>query len=80
MKYNRFANKDHLEVAAEVGFVGKAEPIIMQFYSSTAKKFRLGGKACTTDRTPKNQTDRDRLVKYFDPLPLWYPARWNNSA
>ena len=72
MKYNRFANKDYLDVAADVGFIGKSEPIIMQLYSEPLQKFRLAGQGLYDGPQPKNQTDRDRLVKYFDPLPLWY--------
>jgi len=47
----RYANKDYLDVAADVGFVGKAEPIIMQFYSEPLQKFRLAGRVCTTARS-----------------------------
>ena len=36
----RYANKDYLEVAADSGFVGKPEPIIMQFYSEPLQKFQ----------------------------------------
>lgn len=72
MKYNRFANKDYLEVAADVGFVGKPEPIIMQLYSEPLQKFRLAGQGLYEGPQPHNQTDRDRLTKYFDPLPMWY--------
>ena len=71
-KYNRFANKEYLDVAAEVGFVGKSEPIIMQVYSEPLQKFRLAGQGLYDGPQPNNQTDRERLAKYFDPLPLWY--------
>ena len=71
-KYMRYANKDYLDVAADVGFVGKAEPIIMQFYSEPLQKFRLAGQGLYDGPQPNNQVDRERLVKYFDPLPMWY--------
>ncbi len=71
-KYMRYANKDYLEVAADVGFVGKVEPIIMQFYSEPLQKFRLAGQGLYDGPQPNNQVDRERLVKYFDPLPMWY--------
>ncbi|HUW28055.1 MAG TPA: molybdopterin oxidoreductase family protein [Sulfuriferula sp.] len=71
-KYNRFANKEYLDVAAEVGFIGKSEPIIMQVYSEPLQKFRLAGQGLYNGPQPNNQTDRERLAKYFDPLPLWY--------
>jgi len=72
MKYMRYANKDYLEVAADVGFIGKAEPIIMQLYSEPLQKFRLAGQGLYDGPQPHNQTDRERLAKYFDPLPMWY--------
>jgi anaerobic selenocysteine-containing dehydrogenase len=71
-KYMRFANKEYLEVAADVGFVGKAEPIVMQIYSEPLQKFRLAGQGLYDGPQPHNQTDRERLAKYFDPLPMWY--------
>ena len=71
-KYNRFANKEYLDIAAEVGFIGKSEPIIMQVYSEPLQKFRLAGQGLYDGPQPNNQTDRERLAKYFDPLPLWY--------
>ncbi len=72
MKYMRYANKDYLEMAADVGFIGKAEPIIMQLYSEPLQKFRLAGQGLYDGPQPRNQTDRERLAKYFDPLPMWY--------
>ncbi|OJZ16982.1 MAG: formate dehydrogenase [Thiobacillus sp. 65-29] len=71
-KYMRYANRDYLEVAADAGFVGKVEPIIMQFWSEPLQKFRLAGMGLYDGPQPTNQVDRERLVKYFDPLPLWY--------
>ncbi len=72
MKYNRFANKDYLELAADVGFIGKAEPIVMQLYSEPLQKFRLAGQGLYDGPQPNNPADRERLAKYFDPLPMWY--------
>ena len=71
-KYNRFANKEYLDVAADVGFIGKSEPIIMQIYSEPLQKFRLAGQGLYDGPQPNNQVDRERLATYFDPLPLWY--------
>ncbi len=71
-KYMRYANRDYLEVAVDAGFVGKVEPIIMQFWSEPLQKFRLAGMGLYDGPQPTNQVDRERLVKYFDPLPLWY--------
>ncbi len=71
-KYMRFVNRDYLEVAADAGFVGKVEPIIMQFYSEPLQKFRLAGQGLYDGPQPKDPADRERLARYFDPLPLWY--------
>ena len=38
MKYMRFINKDYLDFAAEVGFIGKSEPIIMQLYNLAGRR------------------------------------------
>jgi len=71
-KYMRFANRDYLEVAARAGFIGKAEPIIMQIYSEPLQKFRLAGQGLYDGPCPERAEDRERLVRYFDPLPMWY--------
>ena len=73
MKYMRFINKDYLDFAAEVGFIGKSEPIIMQLYSEPLQKFRLAGQGLYEGPKPSDPVDSDRLVRYFDPLPDWYP-------
>ncbi|MEW5942405.1 MAG: molybdopterin oxidoreductase family protein [Pseudomonadota bacterium] len=72
MKYMRFANKDYLETAAEAGFIGRPEPIVMQLYSEPLQKFRLAGQGLYDGPMPKKLTDRERLARYFDPLPIWY--------
>ncbi len=71
-KYMRYVNRDYLEVAADAGFVGKVEPIIMQFYSEPLQKFRLAGQGLYDGPQPKDPADKERLTKYFDPLPMWY--------
>ncbi len=71
-KYMRYVNRDYLEVAADAGFVGKVEPIIMQFYSEPLQKFRLAGQGLYDGPQPQDPADKERLAKYFDPLPMWY--------
>jgi sulfite dehydrogenase (quinone) subunit SoeA len=73
MKYMRFANADYLEEATRVGFIGKVEPIVMQLYSEPLQKFRLAGQGLYDGPQPTRPEDRERLVRYFDPLPFWYP-------
>jgi sulfite dehydrogenase (quinone) subunit SoeA len=74
MKYMRFVNRAYLDEAARVGFIGKADPIVMQLYSEPVQKFRLAGQGVYNGPQPHAEEDRARLVKYFDPLPTWYPS------
>jgi len=71
-RYYRFANKSYLEWAANVGFNGHDGPIVMELYSEVVQKFRLAGQGLYDGPQPKHETDKQRLVKYFDPLPIWY--------
>ena len=71
-RYYRFANKDYLEWAEEVGFNNQSGPIVMELYSETLQKFRLAGQGHYDGPKPTSETDKQRLIKYFDPLPDWY--------
>ena len=71
-RYYRFANKDYLEWAKSVGYNGHSGPIVMELYSETLQKFRLAGQGLYDGPLPDKQEDKDRLVRYFDPLPDWY--------
>jgi anaerobic selenocysteine-containing dehydrogenase len=73
MKFNRGVNQAYLEEAARVGFIGKAEPIVMQIWSEPLQKFRLAGQGLYDGPRPTRPQDRERLTRYFDPLPCWYP-------
>jgi anaerobic selenocysteine-containing dehydrogenase len=72
MRFYRFANRDYLEWAKEVGFNGSSEPIIMELYSEPLQKFRLAGQGLYAGPLPPESVDRERLVSYFDPLPIFY--------
>ena len=74
LKWHRYANRDYLEFAQDVGFIGAAEPIVMQIWSEPLQKFRLAGQGLYAGRTPTDARDRERLATYFDPLPFWYPS------
>ncbi len=73
MKFNRGVNQAYLDEAARVGFIGKAEPIVMQIWSEPLQKFRLAGQGLYDGPRPTRPQDRERLTRYFDPLPCWYP-------
>jgi anaerobic selenocysteine-containing dehydrogenase len=72
-QFNRGVNREYLEVAAKAGFIPKAEPIVMQLYSEPLQKFRLAGQGLYEGPRPVRAEDGERLARYFDPLPIWYP-------
>ncbi|MBU2787527.1 molybdopterin-dependent oxidoreductase [Acidithiobacillus sp. VAN18-1] len=72
MRYYRFANKDYLEFAVEAAYIPKAEPMLMELYSEPLQRFRLAGQGVYQGPCPKDPADRERLSRYFDPLPFWY--------
>ncbi len=73
IRWHRYANAGYLEFAKEVGFINEAQPIVMQLYCEPLQKFRLAGQGVYEGPRPTDPEDRARLVRYFDPLPFWYP-------
>ncbi|PSR33470.1 MAG: formate dehydrogenase [Sulfobacillus benefaciens] len=72
IKYYRMANQQYLEWATEAKFIPSAEPIVLHFYSEVLQTFKLAGQGLWPGKKPIQQDLRDRLIKYFDPLPIWY--------
>ena len=72
MHFYKFANRDYLELARDAGFNTTADPITMELYSETLQKFRLAGQGLGDGPMPPRASDRERLARYFDPLPMWY--------
>ncbi|MEI2680040.1 MAG: molybdopterin oxidoreductase family protein [Burkholderiaceae bacterium] len=72
MMFNRGMNRAYLDEAARVGFIGKPDPIVMQIWSEPLQKFRLAGQGLYQGPRPTRPQDRERLSRYFDPLPIWY--------
>jgi anaerobic selenocysteine-containing dehydrogenase len=70
-RYFKHANKDYLEFAKRMGFVGSAEPIVLQLYSEPMQRFRLAAHGHGAVQPPEQV--RARIRTYFDPLPFWYP-------
>ena len=70
-KFYKFANKGYLEWAKEVGFIGSAEPIVLQIYSEVMQKFRNAARGLGDMQPPERE--RSRIEAYFDPMPIWYP-------
>src|SRR4030095_726815 len=69
-RYFKMANRGYLEWAQRMGFLGKAEPVVLQLYSETLQKFRLAAQGHGAHRPPPRH--RERVATYFDPLPIWY--------
>lgn len=69
-RYFKMANRGYLEWAQAMGFVGSAQPIVLQLYSETLQKFRLAAQGHGSHVPPAEH--RDRVATYFDPLPIWY--------
>ncbi|KAB8172082.1 molybdopterin-dependent oxidoreductase, partial [Lysobacter maris] len=69
-RYFKMANRGYLDWAQRMGFIGHAEPIVLQLYSETLQKFRLAAQGHGAQQPPA--AHRERVATYFDPLPIWY--------
>ncbi len=69
-RYYKMANRDYLEWSVRMGFIVKAEPVVLQLYSETLQTFRLAAQGFGAAQPPDEY--RERVARYFDPLPLWY--------
>ncbi|MCM2336476.1 MAG: molybdopterin-dependent oxidoreductase, partial [Pseudomonas sp.] len=69
-RYYKMANRGYLDWAQKMGFLGHAEPIVLQLYSETLQKFRLAAQGFGAHVPPAEH--RERVATYFDPLPIWY--------
>ena len=70
-RYYKHANRDYLNYAHKMGWIGHADPIVLQMYSEPMQKFRLAAEGHGRHRPPA--AHRERVQTYFDPLPIWYP-------
>ena len=71
LQYMRNCNGEYLEWAQSHGFRKFKEPIVIQLYSDVMQKFRLAARGKTRGRQPPDHL-RERIERYFDPLPFWY--------
>lgn len=69
-RYYKMANRDYLQWAKGMGYIGSSDPIVLQLYSETLQKFRLAADGFGEHQPP--DTERERIKTYFDPLPIWY--------
>ncbi|HEX5232440.1 MAG TPA: molybdopterin-dependent oxidoreductase [Bradyrhizobium sp.] len=68
--YYKHANKNYLETAMAMGFIGNADPIILQLYVEPLQRFRLAAQGHGPVVPPPDAAPR--IEAYFDPLPFWY--------
>ncbi|MCB1740488.1 MAG: molybdopterin oxidoreductase family protein, partial [Gammaproteobacteria bacterium] len=79
-RFYKFANQSYLEFARDAGLNGSADPIIIELYSETLQRFRLAGMDRYDGPRPVRASDKQRLSRYFDPLPIWYAPFENERA
>lgn len=71
MQFMRNWNRRYLDFAKDAGWNPKNDPVQLALYSDTLQRFRLAAQGKTGGRTPPAAL-RERIAKYFDPLPLWH--------
>jgi len=69
-RYYKHCNQSYLEYAATRGFIGRAAPVVLQIYSEDLQRFRLAARGRGVIVPPPEH--RERVERYFDPLPFWY--------
>ena len=69
-RYLKHGNRAYLDAAQAFGWLGTAEPIIMQLYGETLQRFRLAARGVGPLQPP--DALRPRLEACMDPLPVWY--------
>ncbi len=74
-RYFKFANRDYFEWAAGLGLLprpadGRWKPLPVQLYAEPLQRFRLA--ALGHGPVQPADSERERVARYFDPLPFWY--------
>lgn len=77
-RYYKMANRDYLDWAKSLGFVGSNAPIVLEFYGEALQRFRLAAQGHGAAQPPDK--DRERVARYFDPLPFWYGSLDETAA
>lgn len=72
IRYYRHANKDYLEFAKNAAWVGNTNQIVIELYSETQQRFKLAGQGLYDGPMPTEAHHKERLSKYFNPLPIYY--------
>jgi anaerobic selenocysteine-containing dehydrogenase len=69
----RNINQGYLNWAMDHKLIKFNEPIIMKIYSEQIQRFRLAAQGQRKGKQPATEIQKRRILKYFDPLPNWYP-------
>ncbi|MEO8671265.1 MAG: molybdopterin oxidoreductase family protein [Tahibacter sp.] len=69
-RFYKMANRNYLEWARGLGFVGSTAPIVIELYSERLQRFRLAAQGHGAVQPP--DSERERVARFFDPLPFWY--------
>ncbi len=68
--YFKHANRAYLTGARAMGLIDDDAQIVLQLYVETLQRFRLAAEGHARPRPPERL--RERISRYFDPLPIWY--------
>ena len=71
-QYMRNWNQGYHEWASRMKLRRFADPVIIQVYCEVLQKFRLAAEDRGTAKRRPPAAVRERLLKYFDPLPFYY--------
>jgi len=77
-RYFKYANRAYLEAATALGLIDRPEPITLQLYAEPLQRFRLAGLGYGEILPPPDL--RERVARYADPLPFWYPPFEQEAA
>ena len=69
-QFYKFANQEYIAYAQHHGWLTDTQPIVLQLYSEHLQRFRLA--AHGHGKVPVPKQHRERILRYFDPLPIWY--------
>ncbi len=68
--YFKHANRAYLAGAKAMGLIEDDAQIVLQLYCETLQRFRLAAEGHGAPRPPPRL--RERITRFFDPLPIWY--------
>lgn len=71
-QYMRNWNKGYLDFSKDNALRQKNDPIMIAIYSDILQRFRLAATGKRPGAQPPEHL-KERIYKYFDPLPFWYP-------